>query len=107
MSAELTKQLLDALLGLIAVLITGFLIPYLKQKYSLDKRTQAYQIVKIAVQSTEQLALALGWSGQQKKEQVLKTLSEYNIRLTDSELDTMIESAVLELTKLEKQFIEP
>lgn len=107
MSAELTKQLLDALLGLVAVLITGFLIPYLKQKYSLDKRTQAYQIVKIAVQSTEQLALALGWSGQQKKEQVLKTLSEYNIRLTDSELDTMIESAVLELTKLEKQFIEP
>lgn len=107
MSAELTKQLLDALLGLVAVLITGFLIPYLKQKYSLEKRAQAYQIVKIAVQSVEQLALALGWDGKQKKEEVVKILSGYNIRLTHAELNAMIESAVLELTKYEKQLIEP
>lgn len=107
MNAELTSQLLQAIIGLLSVIVTGFLIPYLKQKYSLDKRAQAYQIVKIAVQSVEQLALALGWDGSKKKEEVIKVLNSYNIRLTHAELNMMIESAVLELTKYEKQLIEP
>lgn len=107
MNAELMNQIVTALIGLFSALVTGFLIPYLKQKYSLDKRTQAYQLVKIAVQATEQVALALGWNGKEKKAEVLKFLSAYGIKLTESELSAMIESAVLELSLLEKQTIEP
>lgn len=107
MNAELTTQLLQGILGLLSIIISGFLIPYLKEKYSFEKRKQVYQIVKTTVQAVQQIAIATGMSGAEKKTEVVRIINGMGIKLNSEELDRMIESCVLELKPLEKQFIEP
>ncbi len=107
MSAELTRQIVEAIIGLMGLLITGFLIPYLKQKYSVEKRNQAFQLVRIAVQSVEQIAIATGMSGKEKKAEVIRFLNSYGVKMNAEEMDRMIEAAVLELGAWEKAAVEP
>lgn len=86
------------ILSIISVLITGVLIPLLKQKYGRDKITSVIEAVDIAVKAAEQIYTKTG-QGQLKKQYVLMRLNEQGIKISEKELDDMIEASVLELNR--------
>lgn len=86
------------ILSIVSVLITGVLIPLLKQRYGKEKITNVLEAVDIAVKAAEQIYTKSG-QGQLKKKYVLMRLNEQGIKLSEKELDDMIEASVLELNR--------
>ena len=85
-------------LSIVSVLITGVLVPLLKQKYGKEKIVSVMETVDIAVKAAEQIYTKTG-QGQLKKQYVLMRLNEQGIKLSEKELDDMIEASVLELNR--------
>lgn len=85
-------------LSIVSVLITGVLVPLLKQKYGKEKIVNVMEAVDIAVKAAEQIYTKAG-QGQLKKQYVLMRLNEQGIKLSEKELDDMIEASVLELNR--------
>lgn len=85
-------------LSIVSVLITGVLVPLLKQKYGKEKIVNVMEAVDIAVKAAEQIYTKTG-QGQLKKKYVLMRLNEQGIKLSEKELDDMIEASVLELNR--------
>lgn len=90
------------ILSIVSVLITGVLIPYLKQKYGRDKVLSVMEAVDLAVKAAEQIYTKTG-QGQLKKQYVLMRLNEQGIKLSEKELDDMIEASVLELNRWKQE----
>ncbi len=89
-------------LSIVSVLVTGVLVPLLKQKYGKEKVTSVMEAVEIAVKAAEQIYSASG-QGQLKKQYVLMRLNEQGIKLSEKELDDMIEASVLELNRWKQE----
>lgn len=90
------------------ILITAFLIPYIKSKTTKNQRDMIYGLVKIGVNAAEQTAKLNGLdTGKKKKEYVLKFINDMGLKITEDELDNMIESAVKELKLAEKEWVKP
>lgn len=94
----MTNNIFYVVLSIISVLITGILIPYLKQKYGKEKIANIMEAVEIAVKAAEQIYTKQG-QGQLKKQYVLMRLNEQGIKINEKELDDMIEASVLELNR--------
>lgn len=90
-------ELLEAVIALISVLITTFIIPLLKRKLSAEKSEELKKWVSIAVTAAEQLYGSK--TGQQKKEYVLSFLLDKGIVFDAAEVAAMIEAEVYKLTK--------
>jgi hypothetical protein len=86
------------ILSLVSVIVTGIIIPLVKQKYGREKVTSVLEAVDIAVKAAEQIYTKTG-QGQLKKQYVLMRLNEQGIKLSEKELDDMIEASVLELNR--------
>lgn len=93
-----TIDIFYVVLGIISILVSGVLVPYLKRKGLQVKTNNALEAVEIAVKAAEQIYNQFG-QGQLKKEYVLRRLSEQGIKLSEKELDDMIEASVLELNR--------
>lgn len=89
-------QVIVALIGLIGVMLSTVLVPYIRQKTTQEKWNNAMFWVKLAVQSAEQIYNAQGM-GEVKKEYVEKFLAEHNIKLDPEQIDVAIEAAVLQI----------
>ena len=76
------------------ILITGYVIPYLKDK-------NIYNYVVIAVQAAEQIFKESGM-GKEKFEYVKNWLNK-KINISDDDLKKIIESAVYELNKTKSE----
>jgi len=89
--------LTNALIAVVAVVITVYVIPWIKSQTTEKQREEIGAWVKIACAAAEQLYN----SGQiqNKKAYVLQFLSQKNLKVNTDELDKMIESAVLEINK--------
>lgn len=92
---DITK-IIEIVFSLIALLISSFLIPYIKSKLTIEKQAEINMWVKIAVNAAEQLFSGSG-RGEEKKNYVIEWLSEHKIKYDSSKIDTMIESAVYEI----------
>lgn len=90
------------ILSIISILISGILIPLLKQKYGQQKINTTLEMVKIAVNAAEQIYKKSG-QGHLKKEYVLQYLKDRGIKINHDELDAMIEACVLEINKWQKE----
>ena len=88
---------LEAVATLAVVIITTFVVPYIKSKTTLEQQTQINAWVKIAVSAAEQVYEGPG-KGDQKKAYVLTWLAGHGIAIDEDKLDDMIEAAVYELT---------
>lgn len=86
----------------ILVILAGIVVQEIR-KYLVSKGgKEAVEIVEIlaknAVNATEQVAGKLNINGKEKlaqaKDLVIKGLEQYNINLTDAQIDSFIESAV-------------
>lgn len=90
------------ILSIVSVLITGVLVPLLKQKYGRDKVLSVMEAVDLAVKAAEQIYTKTG-QGQLKKQYVLMRLNEQGIKISEKELDDMIEASVLELNRWKEE----
>lgn len=94
-------QIIVAVLTLVISLITAFLIPYLKTKVSAEKLDTIKFWVNIAVEAAEMIYVGTG-RGQEKKDYVMQFLNSKGFTLNVSEIENLIEAAVMEL-KLEQK----
>lgn len=90
-------DIIQAVITLLATLITTFLIPYIRKKLSAEKLEELKKWVGIAVNSAEQLYGSK--TGQQKKEYVVAFLLSKGIVFDVDEVNAMIEAEVYKLTK--------
>lgn len=89
-------------LSIVSVLVTGVLVPLLKQKYGKEKVMSVMEAVDIAVKAAEQIYTKSG-QGNLKKQYVLMRLNEQGFKVSEKELDDMIEASVLELNRWKQE----
>lgn len=98
---SLTFQITSILISLVGVLVSYLLIPYIKSKTTEKQREDIYFWVKVAVNAAQQIYKEKG-QGRFKKEYVFNFLvDDMGFKISMDELNILIESAVLELKKLE------
>jgi LL-H family phage holin len=90
--------IIEALIGLLSIVITSFVIPWLKQKVAAEKLEKAKKWAKIAVEAAEQMYNESG-KGEQKKEYVYNFLTTKGIVIDFDEVEALIESEVHKLAK--------
>ena len=88
--------IVNAVITLIAAIITTFLIPWIKSKIDAAKLAQIVEWVGIAVRAAEQIYNESGM-GEKKKQYVLDFLADKGFTLDPDSINAMIEAAVKDL----------
>jgi hypothetical protein len=88
--------IIEAILALVAVLITSIIIPYIRKRTTTEQQKEILAWVKIAVTAAEQIYVGSG-RGPEKKMYVIDWLADRNITVDTNKIDAIIESAVYEL----------
>lgn len=91
------SELLQAVIALLATLITTFVIPLIRKKLTAEKTEELKKWVGVAVKAAEQLYGSK--TGQQKKEYVVAFLLSKGIVFDTDEVNAMIEAEVYKLTQ--------
>ena len=84
-----------AVITLITVLVSAFVIPWAKKKVDAENMTDFLRWVEIGVAAAEQLYNT--FATQEKKEYVLDFLNEKGLSYNELEVDAAIEAAVIKL----------
>lgn len=100
MTIDLT-QIIIALIALCSALITGFVIPWIRNKVSAQKWEDLQKFAKVAVDVTEQLAKKSEITNKFEfaKTRVVEELNKHGLTFDSESIENAIESAVLNLTK--------
>lgn len=97
-------QIVSLIIAAMGLVLTGIFMPYIKSKATSEQLNTLYAAVKIAVYAAEQI-FGSG-TGLQKKQYVIEYLASKGLYVDEevisSDLNAMIESAVYELTKEQK-----
>ena len=88
--------IVNAVITLIAAIVTTFLIPWIKSKIDAAKLAQIVEWVGIAVRAAEQIYNESGM-GEKKKQYVLDFLADKGFTLDPDSINAMIEAAVKNL----------
>lgn len=88
--------IVNAVIALIAAIVTTFLIPWIKSKIDAAKLAQIVEWVGIAVRAAEQIYNESGM-GEKKKQYVLDFLASKGFTLDPDSINAMIEAAVKNL----------
>lgn len=95
-------EIIEIVLRIILIIVGGLLIPLAKAKIGEEKYRKIITTVGIAVAAAEQIYKTLP-KGEEKNifryDYVVDYLSSKGIKLTEQELKTLIEGAVLELNE--------
>lgn len=83
---------------LIAAIITGILVPYIRSRTTAEQQEIINMWVEIAVTAAEQIFVGSG-RGAEKKKYVIEFLAKKGFKLDEVSVDAMIESAVEALNK--------
>ena len=101
MTTELLIKLFIAIISIISVLISAYVIPWIRTQIGSDKFDEIVTFTELAVRSAEQLFTPEQWA--KKKEYVYNYISdlaaEYKIKLTPADIDILIEGIVNEVKK--------
>ncbi|MPM97211.1 hypothetical protein SDC9_144384 [bioreactor metagenome] len=95
----------NAVIALIAAVITAFVIPLVKAKISKEKLEKIKMWVNIAVEAAEQIYEGSG-RGAAKKAYVVEFLNSKGYTLDPDSLDNLIEAAVFNLPQYIEAAIE-
>ena len=100
-----TYNIANVVIAIAGILITAFIIPYLKQKKTNEEWKQIIDNVNIAVNAAEQIF----WHGDNRTkfnyaDEVLQNL--FPNKLTEEQRKMLIESSVQELKNLEKKLLK-
>jgi type II secretory pathway pseudopilin PulG len=99
-------QIILAVIALLGTVLTAIVAPYIRAKYSAEKRAEAYEYVTIAVRAAEQVLKAVDPYGDKRKAYVLTFMEQIGVKVTEDELDIMIEAAVKELNIIVNEALE-
>lgn len=88
--------LFEGVLTILFALVTMYVIPWIKTKVSAEELTEIIKWVKIAVQAAEMIYKESGM-GEEKKAYVKTFLEDKGVKYDERQIDSLIESAVLEL----------
>ena len=101
---EIFFEVILGVVVVIAVIITKYLVPYLKAQVQETEYAELLDTVETAVKAAEQTITASGM-GKAKKAEVEKFLVTYlnerNINITEEQLDKLIEAAVYTMNNSE------
>lgn len=97
MNIDITP-VMEAVVALVAAIITAFVIPWLKGKIDAVKLEKIALWVEVAVEAAEQLYEGSG-RGAEKKSYVVEFLNSKGYTLDPDSLDKLIEAAVFNLSK--------
>ena len=96
MSPELITDLTKAILSVVLVIISAYVIPYLKNYVGQDKYETILEFAEILVRSAEKMYTPEEWA--QKKAYAINMLSkkakELGLDISEKELNAIIEGAV-------------
>lgn len=98
--------IIEAVIALVGIVITSFLVPYIKSKMTANQFSYLEEVVKTAVRGAE---VIFGGSarGDEKREYVLnhveKVCAEKHITFDADEIRQMLETAWLNLTSETKE----
>ena len=95
MNIDITP-IIEAVVALIAALITAFVVPWIKEKISKEKLEKIKVWVEVAVEAAEQLYTGSG-RGAEKKAYVVEFLNSKGFKIDAETLDKLIEAAVFNL----------
>lgn len=94
-------QVLTLVIQVIIITLGGFIISYLKSKIGNEKLNQYYLVAKIVVNSIEQ-TLGSG-NGKGKKEEAIQIIKDITKgKLSDPQIEKLIEATVYEMNTLLK-----
>lgn len=88
--------IVNAVIALIAAVISAFLIPWIKANTTEQQRQTMLELIKIAVAAAEQIYQGEG-RGEEKKQYVLDFLASKGIAVDDEAINAAIESYVQQL----------
>lgn len=88
--------IINAVIALIAAVVTTFLIPWIKSKTTAQQREQLIAWVKIAVAAAEQIYKGSG-RGDEKKKYVMDFLTVNGFSVNTDSVNAAIEAAVKQL----------
>ena len=91
------NEILSIVFALVIVVISRYLIPYLKTRLEKEGQEQLVELIENLVQAAEQIYNGVK-QGEQKKAYVVKALAANGVEVTES-VNAMIESAVYSLDK--------
>lgn len=86
-------EIVNAVIALIAALVSAFVIPWIKGKVEAQKLEKIMNWVVIAVDAAEQIYRESGM-GEKKKQYVLGFLEDKGLTVDPNSIDAMIEAAV-------------
>lgn len=92
------NQILEALIGLIAAVITCVVIPLIRSRVTDAQFEKIKMYVGIAVKAAEQIYVGNG-RGTEKKKYVVDYLEKLGLKIDAETLDKLIEAAVFDLPK--------
>ena len=88
----------QAIISLVSLLITSFLIPWIKAKISIERLNEISKWAKIAVSAAEMIYTESG-AGEIKKSYVMNYLAAKGYYLKVDEIEALIEAAVHDMNK--------
>lgn len=96
MSEEMIKIIVECVLGIIGVLISAYVIPWLKTRIGADKLNVLEQFVEACVRAAEQMYTPEDWK--LKKDYVTRMVVEkatdLGLGLNEAQIDAIIEGVV-------------
>lgn len=95
MNVDITA-VMNAVVALIAAIVSTFLIPWIRSKITTQQREQLVAWVKIAVSAAEQIFKGSG-RGEEKKQYVLDFLIKNGFSVDEEVVNAAIEAAVKQL----------
>lgn len=98
----LTNSIAEVVVVVLGIVITRYLVPWLKEKYSAERVSNVYDLISKAVSAAEKLYAESG-SGVLKKQYVIDYVKTLGITITEADLNMFIESAVKVLDVLETE----
>ena len=100
---EVLFQIILALIPVVGVILTGYIIPLIKEKIGTEKLAKYEYWVSMAVNAAEMIFKEVGM-GESKKEYVVnflnKMFNKNKVAITEDQLNILIESAVNELNNI-------
>lgn len=92
----------NATIPILGIIITALIIPFIMQKTTKEQRDNVASWVRFAVNAAEQVKDA-GLISIPKKDYVLKFMKSKGFKITDQEMDILIEAAVKELNIIQNK----
>lgn len=91
--------IIGAVIALCVAIITVFIVPYIKSKFSVSELDEITKWVQIAVQAAEQLAASGAIDADSRYDYVKNFLIDKGFSINIDEIKVLIESAVEELNQ--------